>query len=93
MKLCPQCQKGHLQATTAPYVCRMGGQMMFFPSMPAYVCQVCQHVEHDTEYIEQMNLALTTGQKPAGFDFSAATKQTAPKNPFSLFDDLTSTTS
>lgn len=92
MKLCPQCQKGQLQASSAPYLCRVGGQMMFFPNLPAFVCDVCEHIEHDAEYIEQFNLALATGQKPAGVDFSTSAKHSSPKNPFSLFDDLTSST-
>lgn len=51
MNVCPHCHLGRLQRTAVSYVCWLDGHMMLVPRTPAYVCDVCNNLEYDPDFM------------------------------------------
>lgn len=51
MNVCPHCHIGRIQRQEVNYVCWLDGHMMLVPRTPAYVCDVCDNLEYDPEFM------------------------------------------
>ena len=51
MNVCPHCHIGRIQHREVNYVCWLDGHIMVVPRTPAYVCDVCDNLEYDSDFM------------------------------------------
>lgn len=79
--VCKTCRIGRRQLANVPYLYQLKDEVLVFPYAPADVCDVCGHIEYDSEFIEAMEVMLS-GLNPAGKDESLDTQLPAVKRGF-----------
>lgn len=48
---CDECGVGRYRSIKAPYLMKMGRQMLVMPDAPAYLCDVCGHRCFDDDFL------------------------------------------
>lgn len=64
--ICPECRVGRLEETQAPYFYPIKDLPVLVPSVPALVCDVCDEIKYDPEFIHNLHSLLNqeSGKNP-----------------------------
>lgn len=55
---CEACRIGHFQPVHAPYLQRIGSEMLIISDAPAYNCDICGKLIYDAEFMSQLDFLL-----------------------------------
>jgi YgiT-type zinc finger domain-containing protein len=64
--VCPECRVGRLAALNIPYFFSVKDRPILVPAVPALVCDVCDEVKYDPEFIRNLHSLLNqeSGKNP-----------------------------
>jgi hypothetical protein len=64
--ICTECRVGRMVATHAPYFYPIKDRPVLVPAVPALVCDVCDHLQYDPEFIRNLHSLLNqeSGKNP-----------------------------
>lgn len=68
MEICPTCRLGRLHPNRITYPCWLNGQMMMVPNTPVQVCDVCDHIAYDSDFMSTIQFLIQhseTASKPS----------------------------
>lgn len=55
---CELCRIGYSRPITAPYIYWVGKQVLVLPNAPAYLCDICGHLQYDAHFLSTLDILL-----------------------------------
>jgi hypothetical protein len=64
MIVCERCRIGRCQPQRVPYFYQMGKHLLLVPDAPSLVCDVCELITYDDEYLSHLHQLITQTANP-----------------------------
>jgi len=74
MIVCERCRIGRCQQQPVPYFYQMGRHLLIVPDVPALVCDVCELISYDDDYLTHLH-QLISQTTSSGVEPQAATQR------------------